>query len=157
MKRSQLAPFAIGIASLFLLTSCGASGPDAPTRNIKQVTDGIEKDSGSIAARDVLLVTQPDGSAVLVGTFINQGDSADALTGLSINGVAFKLDKPSYPLVKNQPVIFAGPTANAHAVIAGLNATPGSRVKMDITYGTTPGITVDVLVREKDAIYANVG
>ena len=157
MKRSQVAPFAIGIASLFLLTSCGASGPDAPTRNIKQVTDGIEKDSGSIAARDVLLVTQPDGSAVLVGTFINQGDSADALTGLSINGVAFKLDKPSYPLVKNQPVIFAGPTANAHAVIAGLNAVASTRVNLTITYEKAPAITANVLVRDKTDIYENVG
>ena len=157
MKRSQLAPFAIGIASLFLLTSCGASGPDAPTRNIKQVTDGIEKDSGSIAARDVLLVTQPDGSAVLVGTFINQGDSADALTGLSINGVAFKLDKPSYPLVKNQPVIFAGPTSNAHAVIDGLNAVASTRVNLTITYASAPAVTASVLVRDKADIYENVG
>ena len=157
MKRSQLAPFAIGIASLFLLTSCGASGPDAPTRNIKQVTDGIEKDSGSIAARDVLLVTQPDGSAVLVGTFINQGDSADALTGLSINGVAFTLDKPSYPLVKNQPVIFAGLTSNAHAAIAGLNAVASTRVNLTITYASAPAVTASVLVRDKADIYENVG
>jgi len=157
MKRSQVAPFAIGIASLFLLTSCGASGPDAPTRNIKQVTDGIEKDSGSIAARDVLLVAQPDGSAVLVGTFINQGDSADALTGLSINGVAFTLDKPTYPLVKNQPVIFAGPTSNAHAVIAGLNAVASARVNLTITYEKAPAITANVLVRDKTDIYENVG
>ena len=87
MKRSQYAPIAIGIASLFLLTSCGASGQDAPTRNIKQVTDGVEKDSGSIFARNVLLVAQPDGSAVLVGTFVNEGTPADVLTAMSINGV----------------------------------------------------------------------
>ena len=156
MKRSQLAPFAIGIASLFLLTSCGASGPDAPTRNIKQVTDGIEKDSGSIIARDVLLVNQPDGSAVLVGTFINEGDGADALTGMSINGVALKLDKPSYALVKNQPIIFSGPTANAHAVIAVLCGVASTRVNLTITYASAPAITVNVLIRDKSDIYANV-
>jgi hypothetical protein len=59
-------------------------------------------------------------------------------------------------LLQNKPVIFAGDSANAHAVIAGLNAPAGSRVKADITYGTTPGVTVDLLVREKDSIYANV-
>lgn len=157
MKRSQYAPIAIGIASLFLLTSCGASGQGAPTRNIKQVTDGVEKDSGSIFARDILLVNQPDGSAVLVGTFINEGARADVLTAMSVNGAALTLDKPSYELLQNKPLIFAGPTANAHAVITGLNAAAGSRVKLNITYGSTPGITMDVLVREKDAIYANVG
>ena len=157
MKRSQYAPIAVGIASIFLLTSCGASGQGAPTRLIKQVTDGVEKDSGSIFARNVLLVAQPDGSAVLVGTFINEGATADVLNSMTVNGVALTLDKPSYPLIQNKPVIFSGPTANAHGVIAGLNATPGSRVKLAITYGSTPGITMDVLVREKDAIYANVG
>jgi hypothetical protein len=157
MKRSQYAPIAIGIASLFLLTSCGASGQGAPTRNIKQVTDGVEKDSGSIFARNVLLVAQPDGSAVLVGTFINEGATADLLTAMSINGVALKFDKPSYDLLQNKPLIFSGPTANAHAVITGLNAAAGSRVKLSVTYGKTPSITIDVLVREKDSIYANVG
>ena len=157
MKRSQYAPIAIGIASLFLLTSCGANGQGAPTRMIKQVTDGVEKDSGTIFARDVLLVAQPDGSAVLVGTFVNEGSSTDVLNSISINGTPLKFDKPNYPLVQNKPVIFSGDTANAHAVIAGLNAAPGTRVKLDITYGTTPGVTVDALVREKDAIYANVG
>lgn len=157
MKRSQVAPFAIGIASLFLLTSCGASGQDAPTRNIKQVTDGVEKDSGSIFARNVLLVAQPDGSAVLVGTFVNEGMPADVLTAMSVNGAALKFDKPSYALLQNKPVIFSGDTANAHAVITGLNASPGDRVNLVVTYGTTPSITMNVLVREKDAIYANVG
>jgi len=157
MKRSQYAPIAIGIASLFLLTSCGASGQDAPTRNIKQVTDGVEKDSGSIFARNVLLVAQPDGSAVLVGTFVNEGATPDVLASMSINGVALKFDKPSYALEQNKPVIFAGDSANAHAVIAGLNAAAGDRVNLVVAYGTTPSITMNVLVREKDAIYANVG
>jgi hypothetical protein len=157
MKRTQYAPIAIGIASLFLLTSCGASGQDAPTRMIKQVTDGVEKDSGSIFARNVLLVAQPDGSAVLVGTFVNEGATPDVLASMSINGAALKFDKPSYALAQNKPVIFSGDTANAHAVITGLNASPGDRVNLVVTYGTTPSITMNVLVREKDAIYANVG
>jgi hypothetical protein len=157
MKRSQYAPIVIGIASLFLLTSCGASGQDAPTRMIKQVTDGVEKDSGSIFARNVLLVAQPDGSAVLVGTFVNEGATPDVLASMSINGAALKFDKPSYALAQNKPVIFSGDTANAHAVITGLNASPGDRVNLVVTYGTTPSITMNVLVREKDAIYANVG
>ena len=157
MKRSQVAPFAIGIASLFLLTSCGANGQDSPTRMIKQVTDGVEKDSGSIVARDVLLVAQPDGSAVLVGTFINEGANADALNSLTVNGTALTLDKPSYALVQNKPVIFSGTDANAHAVIPGLNAQIGSRVNLVVTYGTAPAVTMNVLVREKDAIFANVG
>ena len=42
------------------LTGC-AAGPDAQTRNLRQVTDGVEATSGSIKALNVLLVTQEDG------------------------------------------------------------------------------------------------
>ena len=78
-------------ASVLLLSACGATGPDAPTRNIKQVSDGVETNSGSIAVRDIVVVAQPDGSAALVGTFVNEGSTPDALTGITVNGVAATL------------------------------------------------------------------
>ena len=60
---------ALAITAL-LLTGCGA-GPDAQTRLISQVTDGIEANIGDLRMVNVLLVAQPDGSAVLVGTVVN--------------------------------------------------------------------------------------
>jgi hypothetical protein len=59
--------------------------------------------------------------------------------------------------VKNQPIIFSGPTANAHAVIAGLGGVASTRVNLTITYASAPAITVNVLIRDKSDIYANVG
>ena len=35
------------------LTGCSNTGPDAPTRNTKQVTDGVEAISGDIKAVNV--------------------------------------------------------------------------------------------------------
>lgn len=145
------------VASVLLLSACGASGPDAPTRNIKQVSDGVEANSGAIAVRDVLLVAQPDGSAALVGTFINEGAAPDALTGITVNGVAATLSSPSFPLLQNKPVIFSGDTANASGSVASLSVPTGTRIPVVISFQSAPSVTVSALVRAKSDYFANVG
>jgi hypothetical protein len=144
------------LLSVALLSGCTAAGKDAPTSKIRQVTDGVEKDSGAIKLRNVLLVAQPDGSAVLVGTIVNQDPTADAISSISVNGIAGKITG-SLALAQNAPVIFSGDSANAHATFPGLNLTPGQRVDMTVTFGKAAGVKLNALVREKSDIYANVG
>ena len=147
----------VAAASVLLLSACGASGPDAPTRNIKQVSDGVEADSGSIAVRDVLLVSQPDGSAVLVGTFINEGPNPDSLVGITVNGTSAKLSAPTFPLNQNKPLIFSGDSANASGSVSLLNAAPGSRVSVTIFFKTASSVTLSAIVRAKSDYFATVG
>ena len=151
----------LGLASILVsvlaLTGCGASGPDAPTRNIKQVTDGVEAQSGSIYIRDLLLVAQPDGSAALVGTFINEAATSDALTGITVGGISAQLSAPSYDLVQNTPVIFSGDSANAVGSVPALNAKPGTRVPVLLTFAHATAVTLSALVREKSDYFASVG
>jgi len=137
------------------LAGCNASGPDAPTRNVKQVTDGVEATSGLVKAVNVLLVTQEDGSAVLVGTIVNSGDASDSITGITANGVAGAISAKS--LDKNLPAIFAGDSANSTAKFAGLNAKASSRVNLEITFANAEPMNLNALVRAKSEIYANVG
>ena len=137
------------------LAGCNASGPDAPTRNVKQVTDGVEAMSGSIKAVNVLLVTQEDGSAVLVGTIVNANDASDSITGITANGIAGTISAPS--LEKNSPVIFAGDSANSTAKFTGLNAKASSHVDLVITFANAEPMKLKPLVREKSEVYANVG
>ena len=151
----------LGLASILVsvlaLTGCGASGPDAPTRNIKQVTDGVEAQSGSIYIRDLLLVAQPDGSAALVGTFINEAATSDALTGITVGGISAQLSAPSYDLVQNTPVIFSGASANAVGTVPALNMKPGTRVPVLLTFAHATALTLSALVREKSDYFASVG
>ena len=151
----------LGLASILVsvlaLTGCGASGPDAPTRNIKQVTDGVEAQSGSIYIRDLLLVAQPDGSAALVGTFINEAATSDALTGITVGGISAQLSAPSYDLVQNTPVIFSGDSANAVGTVPALNMKPGTRVPVLLTFAHATAVTLSALVREKSDYFASVG
>ena len=137
------------------LAGCNASGPDAPTRNVRQVTDGVEATSGLVKAVNVLLVTQGDGSAVLVGTIVNSGDASDSITGITANGIVGAIS--ATPLDKNSPAIFAGDSANSTAKFAGLNANASSRVNLEITFANAEPMNLNVLVRAKAEIYANVG
>ena len=145
------------LVSVLALTGCGASGSGAPTRNIKQVTDGVEAQSGSIYIRDVLLVSQPDGSAALVGTFINEDTSSDALTGITVSGIPATLSAAPFDLVQNTPVIFSGDSANATGTVPGLNATPGTRVNVVVSFAHAASVTLSALVRAKSDYLANVG
>ncbi len=152
-KSAQIALVTVSVLSL---SACGASGPDAPTRNIKQVTDGVEGQSGQILIRDLLLVAQPDGSAVIVGTFLNHGQNADALTGITVNNIPAKLSAASYPLVLNTPVIFSGDSANASGSIAGLNTPVGSRVDITLNFQSVAPVTLSAIVRAQADYFKNV-
>lgn len=144
-------------ASVLLLSACGASGPDAPTRNIKQVSDGVEKNAGSIAVRDIVIVAQPQGGAAIVGTFINEAATSASLTGITVNGVAATLSAASYPLLQNKPVIFSGDTANASGSVATLSASIGTRVPVVVTFNGAPSVTLNAIIRAKADYFASVG
>ncbi len=155
MISKKLAIATVALLSAGLLSGCTAAGKDAPTSKIRQVTDGVEKDSGTLKLRDFVLVAQPDGSAVLVGTVVNEDATPDAISSISANAIAGAITG-TVALAQNTPVIFSGDSANAHASFPGLNLTPGQRANVTVTFGKTPGITFSVLVREKSDIFANV-
>ena len=136
------------------LTSCGANGPDAPTRMIRQVTDGVEGVSGDIRAVNVLVVAQPDSSAVLVGTIVNEGATPDAINSITLNGIAGKLTPVA--LNQNMPAIFSGPSANQSLAFPATGLKASDRANLVITYAKAAPMTLNVLVREKSDIYANV-
>ena len=156
----KLVGLAIILVGVLALASCGASGPGAPTRNIKQVTDGVEAQSGSIYIRDLLLVSQPDGSAALVATFINEGSTPNALTGITASGIPLKISTPSlngFKLALNTPVIFSGDSANATGFVPGLHAAAGTRVNVVVSFAHSPSVTLSALVRLKSDYFAKVG
>lgn len=157
IKKTLGAPLLLCLVSVLALTGCGASGQGAPTRNIKQVTDGVEAQSASIYLRDFVLVNQPDGSATLVATFINEEASADALTGITVAGIKATLTAPSFNLAQNAPLIFSGDSANARGSVPGLKATAGVRVPVVVSFAHAAPVTLSVLVRAKSDYFAGVG
>jgi len=161
-EKMQLRKVAIGlivIASLSTLTACGA-GENAAARNITRVTDGAETevitDTSAMKLRGFLLVAQPDGSAVLVGTIINANSTPDSLLGISANNVLATVTNESNVISENIPMIFEGDSANAKAVIPGLGVKAGNTVELSFFFNTAGVVTVKVIVRDKRDTYAGV-
>ena len=152
--KSAISAF-FGALLVVALTGC-AAGPDAMTRNLRQVTDGVEGVSGSIKALNVLLVTQEDGSAVLVGTFVNSGEERDAITAITANGILGEISVS--PLVQyTGPAIFEGESKNSSARFSGLNARVSDHVELEVSFANSGPMKLSALVRAKAAEYANVG
>jgi hypothetical protein len=150
---------AVVIAALAVsLTGCGA-GNNASTRQVKQVTDGvegsIEKDGNNIRIVNLLVVAAGGGNAVLVGTIVNTGDTEDALLGVAINGSAASYTGNS-TLPKNTPIIFEGDRANAKAVLAGFGGSAGSNVKVSLFFAKAGEITLTAIVRDTRDDYAGI-
>jgi hypothetical protein len=151
---SVFAVFAVSIS----LTGCGA-GLNASTRQITQVTDGVEgyviNEQNNLRIVNLLVVATADQNAVLVGTMVNAKDAPDTLLGISINGSVATLTGTT-TLPKNSPVIFEGDSANAKAVLSGFTVAPGLRVPVVLFFARAGEVTLDALVREATEEYANI-
>jgi hypothetical protein len=161
-EKMQLRKVAISLliaVSLSTLTACGA-GQNAASRTITKVTDGAETsvvtDTSNLKLRGFLLVAQPDGSAVLVGTIINSNSTPDSLIGISANNVLANITSDSNAISENLPMIFEGDSANAKAVIPNLGVKAGNTVDISFLFETAGMITVKALVRDQRDIYAGV-
>ena len=159
MQLRKVAISFVIIASLSTLTACGA-GQSAASRTITKVTDGAETEvvtaTSNIKIRGFLLVAQPDGSAVIVGTIINANSTPDSLLGISANNVLATVTSESDVISENTPIIFEGASANAKAVIPGLGVKAGNTVDISFFFKTAGVVTVKAIVRDQRDSYAGV-
>ena len=141
-------------SSSLLLTSCAAGG-QAPTRLIKQVTDGVDKDAGVIKIRNVVVVATDAGAGTLVAYIVNQSSDVDQLAGITINGQKADLTTAA-PLSQNKAMIFEGESANAKSRVVTLGAIAGDRVPVVFYFAKAGKVSVDALVVEKAGIYSSI-
>ena len=151
MNRGKLIALQPVLASVLALslTACGP-GIDAPTRHVRQVTDGVEtevnKAGNLIYLRNVYVSVNAAGDATLVATIINQNQTQDALIALAIGQTQIKITPQ--PVLQNKPVIFGGDSANATATIPAAGLVPGNRVPVSFFFGLGGSIQVDALIVE---------
>lgn len=156
MRRTGIALLTLTLA--LSLTACGA-GFNASTREMKQVTDGVEASISTngnlIKLLNIVVVETADGTGVLVGTVINSMASEDALLGVSINGVVASLTGTN-SLPQNSPIYFEGESANAKAILPGLNVKAGQHVPVTMFFARAGEITVLAIVRDQRDDFAGV-
>ena len=157
IKKTSIAFIATALA--LSLTACGGSGPDAPTRLIKRVTDGNEAsvttNGSDLSITNLLLVATADGSAVVIGTIVNHTATPDALLGISAGGTTATLTGEQN-LLQNKPIRFEGDSANAKAVFAGVGASAGKNVTLSLAFARAGVVTVDAIIRDQRDTYANI-
>ena len=155
--RRVLIAFFIAILAVSL-SGCGA-GLNAETRNLKQVTDGVEApvntDGNNIKVVNLLVVETAEGAGVLVGTLVNSLDQEDALLGVAINGQIAAVTG-SNVLAKNKPVIFEGPSGNIKAVVPVLGAKAGQRVQVTMFFARAGEVSVQAIIRDQRDDYAGI-
>jgi len=156
MRRTGIAVLSLTLA--LSLTACGA-GFNASTRQVKQVTDGVERtistNDNLVKAVNVLVVATNDGAGVLVGTIINSRPTEDALLGVAINGVVATVTGNS-SLKQNSPITFEGDSANAKAVVPALNLKAGTHVQVTMFFARAGELTVSTLVYSQSEKYEAV-
>ena len=138
-----------------LISGCAAGG-NAETRMINQVTDGVEGESNEIQVRNLKVIKQVDGTGVLIGTFINWADEADAISSITIDGQPAVLIADSLDLNKNTPITFVGDIANADAAVANMTALAGYRIPVVVTFMKAAPIEFDALIVTADGIYTDI-
>jgi hypothetical protein len=140
------------------LTACGA-GQNAATRNITQVTDGVDvkitQNGSAIKIVNLLLVATETGDAVVVGTIVNQGAEADQLLGIAVGGTT-AIITGNTTLAQNAPLRFEGESANVKAVFSGVTPVAGRHVKLSLGFARAGLITAEVIIRDKRDDYKNV-
>ena len=157
IKKTSIAFIATALA--LSLTACGGSGPDAPTRLIKRVTDGNEAsvttNGSDLSITNLLLVATEDGSAVVIGSIVNHSSESDALLGISVGGTAAVITGEQN-LLTDKPIRFEGDSANAKAVFPGVGAQAGHNVTLTLAFARAGVVTVDAIIRDKRDTYANI-
>ena len=155
-KKSSIALIASALA--LTLTGC-AAGPNAETRLIKRVTDGNEvllKENGNnISVSNLLLVALEDGSAVVIGTFVNYSEDNDSLVGLSVNGIPAVITGET-TLKRDQPLRFEGDTATTKGVFNAVGAVAGVNIPLTLSFERAGDVTTTVIVRDQRDDYRNV-
>ena len=155
-KKSSIALIASALA--LTLTGCGA-GPNAETRLIKRVTDGNEvilKENGAnISVANLLLVALEDGSAVVVGTFVNYSEDNDSLVGLSVNGIPAVITGETM-MKQNAPLRFEGDSATTKGVFNSVAAKAGVNIPLTLSFERAGDVTTNVIVRDQRDDYRNV-
>jgi len=162
MRPTKFKKFSIALITSALaltLTGCYGAGPNAETRLIKRVTDGAEvilKENGAnISVSNLLLVATEDGSAVVIGTFLNYSEENDSLVGLSVNGIPAVITGETV-LKQDQPIRFEGESATTKGVFSAVGAEPGVNVPLTLTFERAGQVTKNVIVRDQRDDYANV-
>lgn len=138
----------LGTVAVAAAVVLGASGCEfmtkAETQDIRQVTDGVNLEVGSLAVRNALLIATPNGkNARFIATIVNQTNQSEALT---IEAKDNSGDQKTVRIPANSTVDLAKSAKADQVVFRKVDVKPGDLTKMFFTYPGASGASTGVPV-----------
>lgn len=139
MRARVLVSVAVAAAIAVGATGCEFISP-ADTKNIKQITDGVNVSTGSVDVRNALLISDTGKDARFVGTLINNGSKGRTVS-VEIGG-----DTETVRVPGNGRVDLANDQKHDALDFSDVSAEPGSLVKVYFSYPGAEGVSASVPV-----------
>ncbi|PZE82670.1 hypothetical protein [Curtobacterium sp. MCBD17_032] len=139
MRARVLVSVAVAASIALGATGCEFLSP-ARTKEIRQITDGVDVSTGSIDVRNALLITDTGEDARFVGTLVNTGERDRTVT-LELDGTDQTVEVPS-----NSTLVLADDEQHDTVDFDDVTAKPGSLVKMYFSYQGAEGASATVPV-----------
>jgi hypothetical protein len=162
LRRGALAASVIAF-SVASLAACGA-GNDAQTLGVKP--DNAATAVGDIKIQNALVITQPpgaEGPAAVTATLFNNGDSAQTLDSITVDGAGTAELKPakgtSLSIPAGGSVVIGGDTnAGATATLQdGASLTDGDSQKVTFAFSETGDISLNAFVVPSESYFSSWG
>lgn len=160
-RRSRLRILAIVVA----VATTGLSGCSflyqAETQRPVITADGVWTNTGDLAIRGVLVVSDEPGRGALIGMVVNNGSTADRLVGVDV-GVAEVTPAPdiAIPAGGSAQLGQRGPgfddSATSMLELADASVRPGGTTTVRLTFDNAPAVTLQVLVVDREGDFADV-
>ncbi len=138
------------VLMLWMLSGCSEEPRAEPSL-------GQTERTGSITATDLVLVTNGDGVARMVGTLVNEAEETDRLVGLDIGT---DVGEYAVTLAEGPIVLPTGETVtlarDARVTVVSDTLRPGFRAEVSLSFRNARTIDTTVLVKSQEGVYEDV-
>lgn len=117
-------------------------------------TNGANSDAGDILVRNVVVVTDDSGTATVLASFTNTGNTDDRLVEVIVDDVTAIPSEPSIDLPAGDYASI-GPD-DIRVDVTGSTATAGHMVDVEFRFSKGPRVEVETLVQADEGVYADV-
>ncbi|WP_066518154.1 hypothetical protein [Curtobacterium ammoniigenes] len=135
----------VAVAAAIVVGASGCEFMTTPdTQQIRQITDGINLQVGSLSVRNALLISNPSGSnARFIATVVNMSNQSEEL---SIQAKDNSADQQTVSIPANATVDLAKSAKADQVVFHKVDVKPGDLTKVFFTYPGASGASAGIPV-----------
>ena len=160
-RRSRL-PFLAVVVAVVATGLAGCSFLyEAETQRPVITADGVWTDTGDLAVRGVLVVSDESGHGALLGMVVNNGSTDDRLVGVNVaNTEVTPAPDIAIPAGGSVQLGQRGPdfddSTTKMLTLSDPSVVPGGTTTVRLSFENAPAVTLQVLVVDREGDYADV-